>query len=291
MFDRHSKLAFIVVCAILLLTATAFQGAVAYLGLYLRKLPVQPREMLTSIPRVLGSWRAVGEDVALPVEMIESLGTDIYLNREYMRELPDGTKQSVGVHIAYYTGMIDAVPHVPDRCLVAAGLDIIDLPVNVDLPVDDSAWSDDPGPVNRRTGLRYRVLEFPHYVTGQSIRVHMPLGEMQLRMSEYRQTKARGANVYAGYYFIANGQTTPGPDKIRLLAFDMKDKYAYYCKVQFTMLKGVNFDSDTFVTIVGELSSVLLPELMRCLPDWAQIDQETDSGRTTQSDTQVSRNL
>ena len=64
--------------------------------------------------------QAFGDDVVLDTAQVEELGTDRYLNRTYAR---DGHPDNgwIALHIAYYTGMIDAVPHIPDRCYEGAG--------------------------------------------------------------------------------------------------------------------------------------------------------------------------
>ena len=46
--------------------------------------------------------------------MVEELGTNLYLSRDYERR-----DDRVNVHVAYYTGLIDDVPHVPERCWAA----------------------------------------------------------------------------------------------------------------------------------------------------------------------------
>ena len=90
------------------------------LNVYLKKEPVPLRSHFDSIAATLGAWDMVGESRKFSAEVIEELGTALYLDRRYVdTESPD--KRWMSVHIAYYTGMIDAVPHVPDRCTGATG--------------------------------------------------------------------------------------------------------------------------------------------------------------------------
>ena len=70
---------------------------------------------------------------------------------------------------------------------------------------------------------------------------------------------------------------------IRARAFDRSTRYAYYCKVQVTMSGDRQFDQDTFLAFASDLYNHLLPELMQCLPDWAEVEARDDA-ETTSSD-------
>ena len=82
--------------------------------------------------------------------------------------------------------------------------------------------------------------------------------------------------MVGAYFFIANGRITPSSLGVRNLAFNWTDEYAYYCKVQFSTAFKMSTSGDKFLeefmTGVNELTSQLLPQLMRCLPDWAEIE-------------------
>ncbi len=178
----------------------------------------------------------------------------------------------MSLHITYYTGLIDAVPHVPDRCLVAAGLNAKTRPNNLPLDVGDSEWQIDPEHVNRRTGKPYPVLTYYDRVTGKPMRVRMPIGGFKLRTTEFSSEEHRELRVYAGYFFIANGETMSNPLGVRKFAFDLTTQYAYYAKVQFLLAGRGDFDQDDFIEAVSGVLADLLPELMRCLPDWVDVE-------------------
>jgi hypothetical protein len=120
-FNPSIRLAFAAVVIVLISSAVGFRASVSALNLYLRKESVQLRESLDTIPMKLGRWKRVGVDSRLGEAMVESLGTRFYLDRHYAI---DGNPANgvMTLHIAYYTGMIDAIPHVPERCWGAAGL-------------------------------------------------------------------------------------------------------------------------------------------------------------------------
>ena len=155
--------------------------------------------------------------------MVEELGTDQYLNRSYyFRPTPSAPRVELSLHIAYYTGFIDAVPHVPTRCMVAAGFDAASKPVIVDkLPLDLARWTQVS---NLKTQDSFPPFTFPHYITAEPVTVHLPLGKhglnVGLNYTRFAPKMPPQAEVIAGYFFIANGRSTPHPDSIKTLAFD-----------------------------------------------------------------------
>jgi hypothetical protein len=110
----------------------------------------------------------------------------------------------------------------------------------------------------------------------------MPLGELELRTSEYQMKTRPNVHMFAGYLFLANGQTTPHPWGVQAKAFDKIDRYAYYCKLQFAALVAAEeADQDQFVRHVADLLERLLPEVMRCLPDWAEVENRDNTPAPT----------
>ncbi len=269
MFDGQARAALVVVTATLAVSGVGFRYAVRAANAYLAKQPVPLRKPLTSIPQQIGPWVAQGGDLKLTAEVEEALGTQHYFDRVYVRE---GDSMGVNVHIVYYTGLIDAVPHVPDRCFVAGGWAPARPPDNLDLPLDRSGWSLDREHLNLRTGEPYPLVTYRHRVTDEAITVRMPVGGFELRTTEFRKADRPDRRIYAGYFFIANGETTPWPERVRSFAFDLKTRYAYYAKVQFTTEVPEDYESRKFTEMVSDLLAPLLPELMDCLPDWAEVE-------------------
>jgi hypothetical protein len=107
--------------------------------------------------------------------------------------------------------------------------------------------------------------------------VRMPIGDFKLRTTEFREADNPDARIFAGYFFIANGQTTPLPEGVRAFAFNLETKYAYYAKIQFTMSVSNETTKRQFAEVVADLAGELLPELMLCLPDWSEIETEPES--------------
>ena len=277
MFDRQAKAAFIVLCISLLVCGLGFRAAINYLNITLQKKPVHLREHFATIPRTLGDWKALGEDTVLPAETIESLGTNVYLDRFYSRNVGEARPQIISFHLAYFTGMIDAMPHVPDRCMQVHGLEQrASEPTNIAMEIDKSLWPGDPTLMHKVLNVPYPTAMFAHHVTGRPVRVHLPIGEYILRAIEFSDPQQPGLRIWAGYFFIANGRVTPVPWGVKKLAFEPREKYAYYCKVQFTMTGDENLPVDAFVDAVSDLTEQMLPRLMQCLPDWAEVERRLE---------------
>ncbi len=272
LFDRRAKSAFIIACVTLALCGVGFRSAVGYLNVYLKKEPIELRAHLATIPKTLGRWKAVGEARPVDAAVIETLGTDQFLDRLYVADDASGEGR-LSLHIAYYTGMIDAVPHVPDRCFVAGGWQIQALPHNYPLPIDRSGWREDPA------GSAYPLATFTDRITGRGVTARMPLGDFKLRTTEFLRENSPDERTYAGYFFVANGRVTPTPEGVRRLAFDLSTKFAYYCKVQL-IARGRDLEAEPFVTQAADLLTELLPELMRCLPDWFEVETAAEGTST-----------
>lgn len=272
-FDRHAKLALIVACVTLLACSIGFRYAVAALNIYLHKEPVQLRGSFSTISRTLGPWSQVGEDAVLDDALLLELGTSDTISRAYALE-GDPRNAVLGVHVAYYTGMIDAVPHIPDRCFVAAGLEPVTLPTVLPLPIDRSTWTVDPGPINLATQQPYQRVEYRHPFTNQLLPVRMPVGDIEFRVTQFARKDQPDIRHFAGFLFIANGRATATPEQIRVLAFKPSERFAYYCKVQIT-LSGVAVTQDQYLAHVARFLDQFLPELMLRLPDWQQVERQS----------------
>ena len=100
----------------------------------------------------------------------------------------------------------------------------------------------------------------------------MPLGDFRLRTSEFRQPGTGESPIFAGYFFLANGQVAVTPSDVHRFAFDLSSKYSYYCKVQITAVLKQGEDKEIFVSRATDFLDDLLPQLMRCLPDWFEVE-------------------
>lgn len=276
--DASIRWAFLAACIAMLCGAAGFRAAVASLNAYLVKRPAPLREPLSTIPSTLGPWRMVGEEEKLTDAMVEALGTKSFLNRVYAI---DGQLEKgwLHLHIAFYTGLIDTVPHIPERCFTAGGMVQKTAPVRVKLPVDRSTWREGEGPENHATGLRYPLATYTDPVTRRRSDVTMPIGEPMLSVIEFQKPDDPRLEIIGGYCFIANGQITPSAYAVRQLSFRLSEKYAYFCKVQFTgQYRGTPAAQERFVQDSADLMGWLLPYLMYALPDWPEYEAKSAAG-------------
>jgi exosortase len=274
--ESISLAAVIGACVTLVACGVGFRTAVTALNIYLQKRPIELRRDLALIPSRLGEWVRVGDDLALDKATIETLGTEDYLSRPYAREGVGGLM----VHVAYYTDQIDAVPHVPERCFAAAGRTAVGGARHLAAPIDTSTWREDER-TNRRTGRPYMVARATNAYTGRWEDVRMPVlpegGELELRVWQFQESRNPSDRILAAYFFIANGCATSRAEDIRKLAFDRTDAHAYYMKIEFSSVGSGEGAIDEFVGQVGDLLTSLLPELMRCLPDWSEVELSEQS--------------
>jgi len=273
-FDHASRLAVIVACLTLLLCGLGFKTAVRALNIYLQKSPVALRRDFPLIPSQLGEWTKPGPDHTLDKATIDTLGTDDYLSRFYVRD--GGVGGAVLLHLAYYTDQIDAVPHVPERCFAAAGRTPIGGARHVAVSLDRTTWKSD-ALINRQTQRPYQTAVAVNPYTRQPYEVRMPVlpenGELELRIWQFQDSSDPSQRLLAGYFFIANGCATSRAEDIRKLAFDQTDEYAYYVKVEFASTGRGDEAAEAFVESIADLLEPLLPELMRCLPDWSEVER------------------
>lgn len=273
-FRRSVVAAYVAACAVMLLGAAGFRVAVDRLNVFVVKKPVEMRAPLATIPTTLGRWRRVGEDARFGEALVEELGTANYLDRTYAID-GDPEKGLASLHVAYYTGAIDDVPHIPERCWDAAGLQMTRPPEVVGLEIDETSWREEADLINRSTGESYRSVEVRHPVTGMVERVYMPIGPVEMTVTEFRPAADSRRRQMGGYFFVANGRATPSAFGVRSLAFSLTDEYAYYCKVQVTTLGTAvgEADLEQFREVASELVSELLPHLMKRLPKWPEYEQ------------------
>jgi hypothetical protein len=145
-YPAMARPAFLIPLILMVGSAVAMGTAVRAYGFHLRKKPIYAADnrLLTSLPVETMSWKRVGSDRVESLEVQEVLGTENYLTREYLKKPADGsTPVAISFHAAYYTGMIDTVPHVPDRCFVGGGLLPTANAQNLPLVFDQSRWSVD----------------------------------------------------------------------------------------------------------------------------------------------------
>lgn len=268
--------AFLAPVMVLAIAATGFGAGIRLTGIYLQKLPIYAPDnrAVRSIPRITKSWEQVGEDKVEKPDMLKVLGTENYVTRTFRERNPanPAKRAYIDLHIAYYTGMIDTVPHVPERCFVGGGLDMIFASTVYPVPLDASDWQEDS---DVPPGLKGRI--FTVNARGEDgnrlKRVRLPRDPATIGMNISRYRASATLELTAGYFFIANGGVVPRAEQVRLLAFNLEDDYAYYMKVQMSSQQVA--DGKELAELSGRFLDEMLPHIMMCVPDWVDVEAGT----------------
>jgi len=281
--DRGSIVAGVLALVIMLGAGIGLTVFVKVYDLHMQKIPIYPpgNRQVSAIPTETEHWKQLGADRISSAEIVETLGTENYLSRDYVRKDSEGTKAPsiVEFHAAYYTGMIDTVPHVPERCFVGGGLQQSSSSRVIELELDTSSWAPDPSVPEELGGLEgaiytTRLSNNSAWTDAPGRRVRLPRGVtpdsgIKMRCSEFFLSEGR--KIYAGYFFIANGGTRANADEVRALAFNLSDDYAYYLKVQINSVTADSFEE--FAEQSASLLSDIIGEVMRCTPDWIEVQE------------------
>jgi len=250
-------------------SAAGMSEAIHRAKIFLKKEAIYApgNRLLLEIPIRTLSWERQGTDAMASKEVEEELGTTNHVTRAYVRRSGESAGARLDLHAAYYTKQVDTVPHVPERCFVAGGLQMVKEWGDVPVPLDRSRWRED---TDVPESMKGRVFKAPvlNEVGAVSSYVHLPLdpGALKIHVTEFA---GRNARVMSGYFFIANGGTVAKANDVRLLAFNLTDTYSYYVKVQFSSTTART--GEELAAEAGGLLDELLPEIMRCVPDWVDV--------------------
>ncbi len=272
-FKRVFTPSVVVAIAVLVCSSAVFGVVKRALQAHLIKEAIYPPEsrQVSAVPAETASWIREGAD-RREAEIVEGvLGTTNYLNRLYVKKSTRGTDKPeyLDLHLAYYTGMIDTVPHVPERCMVGGGWSIVGATEDVRLNLDNMIRMADTDVPDAFGAVTLARITTPGgSMSGARVRLPDGLDRLDLRVTPFSSGDGRN-KLFAGYFFVANGGIATTAEQVRLLAFDLRSKYAYYLKVQV---------SSPIVTTPQELGDMaedllteLLPEIMLCVPDWVEV--------------------
>ncbi len=239
------------------------QGAV----LVKKALPL--RHELFMMPEVAGPWRVIHRDPPMSKEIEDVLGTTKHLSWYLLdtrmanpkevdlmrRGFPEGSV--VRMHLAYYTGGIDTVPHVPDRCNVAGGFQALGNPFDVTLDIDNGEYTFNP--------------ELEVYETTSALEpvVRTDTLKFTARAFTYAPPNNPDRAETVIYFFRANGEYYASPNQVRMLGFDLRDEYSFYIKVQAEAL-GVS-EPKLAVDRTSDMLQFVMPQILAALPDWTEV--------------------
>jgi hypothetical protein len=259
--------AFVVAAVVLLAAAIGLNGAVAQFQLYFRKLPVPLRHDLTSLPARMGSWAQVSLDEPLAKDMQDVLATDLYIFRDYINldvftdpavlsqfdnkttaerkallvKLQAAHPEAViNMAITYYTGKVDTVAHVPDRCYVADGYE--------PSTYDELKWDLGSGRLGKTADEDPRV---------------------PVRVINFEdQTGFEKAPRTVVYFFHVNGHYESDSQVVRWRLQNLQQRYGYYAKIELMMVPRDRAES---ARVIQSFLVGAMPEIERLLPDWNRV--------------------
>ncbi len=145
--------------------------------------------------------------------------------------------------VYYYTGMLDTVPHVPERCGQAAGMTPLG-GKTVPLSVPPSAWEEDAPGVKWRDAVPWRRADF---------------------------VNRTGGKVVEFYTFGLNAKPEADWKMVRLRLTAPWLKYCYFAKIQFSPL-GEVADFDQANALAEDFAACALPEILKALPSAEAIE-------------------
>jgi hypothetical protein len=261
------KPGFLVAVLILAFGAVGLNVAVGYLKLRFMKEPVALKRPLESLPQQLGDWVQVSKDEPLDHELRDTLQTDKYVFRDFVnsklvtpadlavfegkgsrerKELVSriqavNPKAVISLALTYYTGMVDTVAHIPERCYVADGYQPVETPETL-------SWDMGPGrlgktPADPKIDVRFISFE--------------------------DQTAGRRVGKRVAYFFFANGRYESDPLSVRQTLGNLLYRHAFYSKVE---LMTIIPDHDECANVMSSFLRSAMPEIEKCYPDWKSVE-------------------
>lgn len=221
---RHR--AFVAAAALLIAAAAGLNATVGVLRLHFRKQAVPMRmSFAEAMPAVMGTWVQAAREETLDPDVLDALGTEQYLFCTYVnaagvgmtvgqlqkllgsRSLPEQKAELaklrrinpaavVNLGLTYYTGKADTVAHIPERCYIGDGFDILTPPATL-------RWG-----LDRDLSVRHIVFE----------------------------SQANQPPCEVAYFFHVNGHYEADSLRVRSALQSLLQRYGYYAKVELMVV-------------------------------------------------------
>ncbi len=271
--STRRSVAFVIVIVILISAAISLRSTVASMKLTFRKLPVQPSAPMLTVGPMLGPWLQMNVDRPENPDIEHELGTREYIFRTYVdsrkfseadrtrlidatldqREklVQDGTIKvdptwTVRIGLTYYTGSVDTVPHVSERCFVADGwkpstFEVVSWPI---------LQRDNPAEQN----VQVRLMNFEDQIGSRAFRPRQVC-----------------------YFFQVNGTYEHDPIfGVRKKLQNLFEKHAYFAKVE--LVTGLDEAKDA-APVMQDFLTHAMPDIERVLPDWKTVIASEGTGQ------------
>jgi hypothetical protein len=142
----------------------------------------------------------------------------------------------VDLGLTYYTGLVDTVAHIPDRCYIADGYEPSDNVV--------PTWTVGKDAAGNPQQLQVRFISFDD------------------------QTGNNRVSKTVAYVFHANGAYTCDPLGVRQTLQDLTKRYGYYAKIE---MMTVGRDPVVATTAMSDFLTAAKPQIETCFPDWQKL--------------------
>lgn len=239
------------VCVVVLgATAIGLPAVTRQMRIALAKGAVPLRSSLAKLDKnALGPYRFASANVLDPA-VVDALGTTDYI--DWILEDTSCTDLSsplryARLHVTYYTGQPDAVPHTPDVCMVGAGYEIVR---NENTTLQVSTVADSP--------------------------------DVPVRLVTFVKSAIFGADeMPIVYTFHCNGKFAATRERVRTAVNNPLDAYAYYSKIEvgfgWSMARPHFPPRDEALAATAKMFSYVLPLLIeKHWPDWNALNDATE---------------
>ena len=215
------------------------------------KLPVPLRQPLGKLDKTsLGPYEFLGR-ASTNAAIEEALGTSEYITWGFRdKSVSPGTNplKFVNLHIAYYTGGRDLVPHTPDQCMKGAGYEPT-LAENIDVPID-------------------------------SVGIQIPMRVLTFEKSSIMNNET----PTVCYTFSVNGKFACTRNGVRSEINSLGRRHGYFCKIEVSFggeqCKPRNPTREESIKATQRILNHLLPVLLEDhLPNWDEVMLAEQAGK------------
>jgi len=158
-------------------------------------------------------------------------------------EMRNHSGDVIHLGLTYYTGLVDTVAHIPDRCYIADGYE----PSAYTVPT----WNLGPDSAGKYFPLPVRFISFED------------------------STGTNRISKCVAYVFHTNGHYESDPLGVRQTLEDLTERFGYYSKIELMALVPSVDDAATAKAsaAMSDFLTSARPQIERCLPDWSQLKQ------------------
>lgn len=235
---------FVACVALLVLFAGGFQILATVQGFIFVKERVDLRKPLNLLDRDRLPPYELYKAIEIQSDILNQLGTDQYL--QWIVQVPDRLEEPdrgrfLSLFVTYYTGLPDAVPHVPEACYAGGGHKLV---------------KQSPDEIT---------------ISSKEQQIVVPIQLLEFRKESQFSRNSR----IVLYTFHANGQFRADRTAVRLAIGSLTDRYAYFSKVEVGVdLEEGRFTKDQAVTSAKRFLKVAIPVLLEDhWPDWEAVNK------------------